>query len=386
MNVDFLKNGVSYIRYYSLHLVENTLLYGGKLAGRLIFPFMLIWRFNPGKETYWPEYKLKSKVRIFFEHLWYILKTGEINKNYYYFGFDVKGKKSLKNYVPWLSFTNARNRKNQLPSKPSYDTYNFVCLLRDKFVFEGFCKGVGICTPSNIGMINGGRLYLKVQKYFIDLDDIINIDIDAFLKRNVSYGGGMGYDVMPLRVENKEIFIDGRKVSIDDFKKIIGSDNWVIQECIKNQHHEIKKIHPQSINTVRIITVNTGSSVEVLNAVFRMGRNGRYADNYSSGGINVDINLERGTLKKWALSNPKLAERYDRHPNTGVVFEDFEIPFWKEVVESVKNAHSLFYGIHSIGWDVCITDYGPLFIEGNDNWDTVDCQEFRWKYKQYFKN
>lgn len=32
-------------------------------------------------------------------------------------------------------------------------------------------------------------------------------------------------------------------------------------------------------------------------------------------------------------------------------------------------AHKSLYGIHSIGWDVAITDQGPVLIEGNDNWE-----------------
>ena len=29
----------------------------------------------------------------------------------------------------------------------------------------------------------------------------------------------------------------------------------------------------------------------------------------------------------------------------------------------------MFYGVRSIGWDIAITDSGPCFVEGNDNWE-----------------
>lgn len=386
MYVDVLKNGISFLRYYGILAVENTLFYGGKLAGRFIFPLILIRTFNPGKQTYYPECELKSKIHIFLEQLWYILKTGEINKNYYLFGFDRKGKNDFKNYVPWLVFTNARNRKNQLPSKPTYDPYNFVCLLRDKFVFEVFCKGVGIKTPTNIGMINEGRFYFLKEKMFISLGEIINIEMDAFLKRNVSYGGGMGFDVMPLRIENNKIFINNKLTSFDKVEELIGNDNWIVQERIKNQHAVINRIHPYSINTIRIVTVKSGDSINIINAKLRMGRGGRYADNRSSGGISVYINYDTGMINKWAKSNPANAEKYDRHPDTGVVFENLLIPYWNDIVEEVKSAHRLFYGLHSIGWDVCITEDGPILIEGNDNWGTTHGQDLKKDYLKYFKN
>lgn len=57
------------------------------------------------------------------------------------------------------------------------------------------------------------------------------------------------------------------------------------------------------------------------------------------------------------------------HPNTGVVFKDYQLPYWNEVIEVVKLMHSYLKDIKSIGWDVAITPNGPVLIEGNDNWE-----------------
>ena len=50
-------------------------------------------------------------------------------------------------------------------------------------------------------------------------------------------------------------------------------------------------------------------------------------------------------------------------------FLDFEIPCFHEAIQLVTNLHGYFYGVHSIGWDVAITDSGPIVVEGNDDWD-----------------
>lgn len=58
------------------------------------------------------------------------------------------------------------------------------------------------------------------------------------------------------------------------------------------------------------------------------------------------------------------------------------------MVQYVKKAHSLFYGIHLIGWDVVVTDDGITLIEGNDNWDTIDAQFYKGaksEFEKYFK-
>ena len=40
-----------------------------------------------------------------------------------------------------------------------------------------------------------------------------------------------------------------------------------------------------------------------------------------------------------------------------------------ETVELACRAHRTLYRIRAIGWDVAISDNGPVFIEGNDNWE-----------------
>ena len=40
-----------------------------------------------------------------------------------------------------------------------------------------------------------------------------------------------------------------------------------------------------------------------------------------------------------------------------------------EAVELAKKIHEFFYGIHSIGWDIALTENGPVFLEGNNGWE-----------------
>lgn len=58
-----------------------------------------------------------------------------------------------------------------------------------------------------------------------------------------------------------------------------------------------------------------------------------------------------------------------QHPDNGLVFECFEIPYFKEAVKMAKDLHSKLYRIHSMGWDIAITSNGPVFIEGNSLWE-----------------
>ena len=58
---------------------------------------------------------------------------------------------------------------------------------------------------------------------------------------------------------------------------------------------------------------------------------------------------------------------FDKHPLTGFEFNKIKkIPYVKESFEMVKEAALLIPEIRYIGWDVAITEDGPVVIEANE--------------------
>ncbi len=57
------------------------------------------------------------------------------------------------------------------------------------------------------------------------------------------------------------------------------------------------------------------------------------------------------------------------HPDTGVVFDGFRLPFWSEAMELVKTGQRCFPNLRTLGWDVALTENGPVIIEANSRWD-----------------
>ena len=66
---------------------------------------------------------------------------------------------------------------------------------------------------------------------------------------------------------------------------------------------------------------------------------------------------------------PKYGTKTKEHPDTHIAFNGYEIPFYKEAEAMAILLHQNMYRSHSIGWDIAITNNGPVFIEGNDRWE-----------------
>ena len=145
----------------------------------------------------------------------------------------------------------------------------------------------------------------------------------------------------------------------------------LIEECVHN-HPDMDKLCPDSVNTVRIVSLTWGDDnpePKLLYAGARFGRgNGSAVDSVRQGGMSVAVDLETGCICTFAVT--KADEIFETHPVTGTKFEGFQIPFWPETLqmvrESAKKALEVA-GLGYVGWDIAITPTGPIIIEAN-NW------------------
>src|SRR5690606_10909580 len=81
----------------------------------------------------------------------------------------------------------------------------------------------------------------------------------------------------------------------------------------------------------------------------------------STGGLGVAVGSRS---KNW----PDM-HTFEHHPDTGVCFEGFTLPYWNDTTNLVLRAHQAFPELGVIGWDVAITEQGPVLIEANHAWD-----------------
>lgn len=175
---------------------------------------------------------------------------------------------------------------------------------------------------------------------------------DVFMSK--PYDGLGGADV--LKVYRKDI------KDVKEYYESLKS-NLVFLEELVVQHDDINKLCPTSCNTIRIMTFNNKGNAEILWAGLRIGNGINSVDNFHAGGMATEIDLESGKLLYNALDKDLV--EFDKHPTTKVKIQGFEIPYFKEVKEMVKEASLRSDKILVVGWDVAITPDGPLIIEGN---------------------
>lgn len=332
-------------------------------------------------QTYFPEEKKRtSTLSIFGEQLSNIIKYGGVNKFYFPYGFDVKSKLEKEEYVDYLAFMLRRDELN------IGDPSNHTCILRNKLLFSIVANGFGVKTAKNLLLVNRGEVTSIDPDFPASLGNLLNMGNAEYFCKLVD--GECGIGIFMLEVKNGNFFVNDKTVSIPEFIDYCGKGVYLIQEVVR-QHDEMKALHPSSLNTLRLVTVKSlkDGAVHLLPSILRIGTGDSIVDNTSRGGIAVGIDIERGTLKKYGFYKPEFGLKTTVHPDSNITFEGYKIPFFNEAKEMALKFHSLI-NVHSVGWDVAITPDGPVFIEGNDNWEINGPQicngGLRKEFEQFF--
>lgn len=158
--------------------------------------------------------------------------------------------------------------------------------------------------------------------------------------------------------------VDEEKDAIRLFEQLTQNKetNWVVEEKII-QCKETAQWNPSCVNTVRLPAFITKAGFKVLDPFFRTGRVGSVVDNAGQGGVFAGIDPETGVIITDGVD--EMGHRYVIHPDSGLTFRGWQIPRWKELIETAEKAHRTIPHHKYIGWDFALTDKGWVLIEGN---------------------
>ncbi len=204
------------------------------------------------------------------------------------------------------------------------------------------------------------RFSAEFGRAFVCLDDCDAVTFTNFLKEHKKLilkpdKGSCGREIEVVSYKTDE-------EAAEIYSKFINRE-YICEEYIL-QHHFVAAVNPGTVNTVRCVSVNTGEQIKVIGAVFRAGRGDKCVDNLRMGGIGANIDVQTGIIN--TCGKDYNGNLYDSHPISGFRFLGSEIPFWQEIVKTVKGMHGRFEECAILGWDIAITETGPVLVEVNN--------------------
>jgi hypothetical protein len=263
------------------------------------------------------------------------------------------------------AFHNLMHRRAK--SDPAYA--NTKSDLTDKLAFSRRCHSAGVDAPTILAFLDRDSNRRGWNLYQRKSEDAGLPKCDIFIKP-AKGKGGRGCEKWAFS-GHEYLGPDGQAFNEIELLQHIGElaelrGRYLIQECLQN-HPDLRDISG-GLTSLRITSCrNEQGRFEVTNATLKLSfAPGKSVDNFHQGGGVAKVDIRYGTVgaasDSWK-SRPCVWHRI--HPINGAVIEGRELPLWHQTVTMVERAHALFPDRIMLGFDVAITDCGPVIIEGN---------------------
>lgn len=251
-----------------------------------------------------------------------------------------------------------------------YDLYKLGYLGRREFVnqrkaehIRKKCNDPKFCTILQDKCLFNERFHGYLHRSWLDMSSAARDVFEEFVNEHKTFivkprGGQGGKGIYSCTVD------DG--TDLDVLYGQLREENAFIEEKIE-QCSEFENFNPASINTIRVVTVLTKSGeVKLLSASFRMGTTESCTDNFHTGGIAAEIDIETGLVVTHAVDRSRRG--YYIHPKTHRQIIGYKIPMWDQIVLTAARAAKEIPEVRYIGWDLTINSKNEIvIIEGNDN-------------------
>ena len=157
--------------------------------------------------------------------------------------------------------------------------------------------------------------------------------------------------------------VEGEVIGSVALRQRYGKVSFFLERQLK-QEKILSSYNPDTVNTVRVLTLNERGDIKIVSAAVRFGRKGAFVDNMHAGGLAVSVDVETGRMGAYGGRRFDKA-MYFEHPDSHITFGSKEVPQWKEIKRLVQRTLTVLPQYRSVGFDIVTTDNGPLILEIN---------------------
>lgn len=260
--------------------------------------------------------------------------------DYFAYGFYKKRLNGRAEFMTWRKHSWIQKKFND-PTK--------IMLMRDKEKFNSLFKNYLLRESLELQKTNKEQFVAFFEKYH-----------EIFVK-----------DAYGLCGKKIGVFKDSEVEPVHLYEELKQdtSTKYLIENCM-HQHEDIARLHPWSINTIRIVTLynKTTDDCRIVCAIQRMGNRKHRVDNFHYEGLCAVVDIDTGIIT--TVGYDKNGTEYVRHPLTDVVIPGFKEPNWSACKDFACMVARMVPEIGYIGWDIVPQQDGTFaLIEGNDNAD-----------------
>lgn len=315
----------------------------------------------------YPNANLWQKIRIFWDYQGLYRQKGLIRAEYQDFEFEKQPEEFRQTF---LGLNEQRYYLDYL------NPIKYYSLARNKYLAHKVLENTGVRKSMLYCYYQPEGTVIESDEIANNLGDVCRIlkaknVTECVIKTTETSHGDNVYVVNHLDYEGDNCKLTLFNSKVIQLSELLGQDPIIFESIVK-QTAQFESFNASSVNTIRFMTVLYPDNKARLAGIWmKFGRAGRCVDNAGSGG-NVDacVDMTEGEIKYVTEFNGwRNMKAITHHPDTGTLLEGVKIEKWNDIVEQVLHFQECFPYCKAAGWDIAITDEGPVVIEVNDFWD-----------------
>ena len=315
----------------------------------------------------YPNINMGMRVHVFFDYLSLYRKKGLTREEYCDFEIE---KQSEEFRQTFLGLNEQRYYLDYL------NPIKYYSLARNKYLTHKILENTGVRKAELYCYYQPEGKVIASDEIANNVQDVYRIlkkrqVVQCVIKTTESSHGDNVYVVNHIDYGNDDCTLtlfNNEMVKLSD----IIADTPLIFESVIKQTAQFSAFNSSSVNTIRFMTIlYPDGKARMAGIWMKFGRAGKCVDNAGSGGnIDACVDIATGEIKYVTEFNGwRNTKVITHHPDSGALLEGMKIEHWDDIVTQVLHFQECFPYVKAAGWDIAITDEGPVIIEVNDFWD-----------------
>lgn len=171
-----------------------------------------------------------------------------------------------------------------------------------------------------------------------------------------------GYDA----ASDELVSADGRRVTIEQFVREVTryrERGYIFQERIAT-HPELRPVCGPGVSACRMLVRVEEGVPSLHRATWKIPAGANLADNFwRDGNMLGAIDPASGTITRVVRGMAVDTTEIENHPDTGAPLKGRVLPQWEVMKATALEAASTFPALWLQGWDIAISDRGPVIFE-----------------------
>lgn len=240
--------------------------------------------------------------------------------------------------------------------------------LYDKQAFWAHCRQHGLPSVPILAVFEKGHVQHSLNGPLhrsLPPQDLFSKPVTASIGRGAQkwiYDGAENYMNMSGRIFTPDAVVDA-------LKRQSREEAVILQPCVTDHPQLEEATGHEGPSTLRIITIRkVDASPEYFAALLTTPRTRAAAPTFKGQTALAARVADSGQLGRLlAKRKPYFPDGQTTHPATGKRMAGLELPHWDEAKSLALQAHASLQSAACVGWDLMITQEGPLLLEGNND-------------------